>query len=73
MATTSRPTMSLRMPDDLARALKTHAFITDTPASEIICAAIHDYLRSHDHDERVRARAKAAAVFETATDKLAYL
>lgn len=73
MTTTTRSTMSLRLPEDLARALKTHAFITDSPANEIICAAIRDYLRSHDHDERVRARAKAAAVFETATDKLAYL
>jgi len=64
---------TVRLPEDTARALKTFGFLTDTTVTEVFRLAVIDYLRAHDHDERVAARAKAALEYTLARDKLATL
>jgi predicted transcriptional regulator len=47
--------LTVRLPGELAEALRNYAFVTDTPANEVIKAALAEYLRDHAHTDIVRA------------------
>lgn len=47
--------MTVRLPVELADALKNYAFVTDTSANEVIKQALAEYLKAHARTEMVRA------------------
>jgi len=46
----------IRLPEELAEALRTYAFVTHTSANRIVEAALTEYLKAHAHTDIVRAR-----------------
>jgi predicted transcriptional regulator len=66
--------LTVRLPAELADALKNYAFITETSGNEVIKRAIVEYLRAHAQTEMVRAAfEKALEQHAIAFDKLADL
>jgi predicted transcriptional regulator len=55
-ATTNTTTTSLtvRLPSELADALKNYAFVTDTSANEVIKRALIEYLKTHGRAEMMQ-------------------
>jgi predicted transcriptional regulator len=47
--------MTVRLPIELADALKNYAFVTDTSANEVIKHALIEYLKTHAQTKMVRA------------------
>jgi predicted transcriptional regulator len=47
--------VTLRLPIELADALKNYAFVTDTSANEVIKQALIEYLKTHAQTKLVRA------------------
>lgn len=47
--------MTVRLPVELADALKNYAFVTDTSANDVIRQAVTEYLKAHARTEMVRA------------------
>lgn len=47
--------MTVRLPVELADALKNYAFVTDTSANDVIKQAVTEYLKVHARTEMVRA------------------
>jgi len=47
--------MTVRLPAELADALKNYAFVTDTSANDIIKQAVTEYLKANARTEMVRA------------------
>lgn len=47
--------MTVRLPVELADALKNYAFVTDTSANDVIKHAVTEYLKVHARTEMVRA------------------
>jgi predicted transcriptional regulator len=47
--------MTVRLPVELADALKNYAFVTDTSANDVIRQALTEYLKTHARTEMVRA------------------
>ena len=46
--------MTVRLPAELADAVKNYAFVTDTSANEVIKQAVTEYLKAHARTEMVR-------------------
>jgi hypothetical protein len=46
--------LTIRLPAELAEALCTYAFVTDTSANEIVEPALTEYLKAHAHTDIVR-------------------
>lgn len=66
--------LTVRLPDELAEALRNYAFVTDTSANDVIKAALAEYLTAHAHTDVVRAAFdKALKQHAVAFDKLADL
>lgn len=66
--------LTVRLPAELADALKNYAFITETSGNEIIKRAIGEYLRAHAQTDMVKAAfAKALKQHAIAFEKLADL
>lgn len=69
--TTKVTGMTVRLPAELAEALKNYAFVTDTSANDIIKQAVADYLKVHARTDMVRAAfEKVLAQHSVAFDKL---
>jgi hypothetical protein len=47
--------LTLRLPVELADALKNYAFVTDTSANEVIKRAVIEYLKVHGRADAIRA------------------
>jgi len=47
--------LTLRLPVELADALKNYAFVTDTSANEVMKTAVTEYLKTHAQTDMVRA------------------
>ena len=63
--------LTIRLPDELAEALRTCAFVTHTSANRIVEAALTDYLKAHAHTDIVRAAFdKALHLHAVAFEKL---
>ena len=68
---TAQKTLTVRLPEELAEALRNYAFVTDTSANEVIKVALAEYLRAHAHTDIVRAAFnKALSQHAVAFDKL---
>lgn len=66
--------LTVRLPVELADALKNYAFITETSGNEIVKRAIGEYLRAHAQTDMVKAAFdKALQQHAIAFDKLADL
>ncbi len=66
--------LTVRLPAELADALKNYAFITETSGNEVIKRAIVEFLRAHAQTDMVRAAfEKALQQHAIAFDKLADL
>jgi predicted transcriptional regulator len=66
--------MTVRLPVELADALKNYAFVTDTSANEVIKQAVTEYLKAHARTEMVRAAFdKVLQQHAVAFDKLEHL
>jgi predicted transcriptional regulator len=64
--------LTVRLPDELAEALRNYAFVADTSANEVVKAALAEYLKDHAHTDIVRAAFdKALHQHAVAFDKLA--
>jgi predicted transcriptional regulator len=62
--------LTIRLPDELAEALRTYAFVTHTSANGIVEAALTEYL-AHAHTDIVRAAFdKALHLHAVAFEKL---
>jgi hypothetical protein len=53
MAPTQRP-LTVQLPGELAEALRNYAFVSNTPANQVITAALAEYLKANA-DDVVRA------------------
>jgi predicted transcriptional regulator len=63
--------LTIRLPDELAEALRSYAFVTDASANEIVEAALAEYLKAHAHTDIVRAAFdKALHLHAVAFEKL---
>lgn len=63
--------MTVRLPAELADALKNYAFVTNTSANDVIKQALIDYLKTHARTEMVRvAFDKVLEQHSVAFDKL---
>jgi predicted transcriptional regulator len=72
--TQSTTALTVRLPAELADALKNYAFITETSGNEIVKRAIGEYLRAHAQTDMVRAAFdKALQQHAIAFEKLANL
>ncbi|OBG75341.1 MULTISPECIES: CopG family ribbon-helix-helix protein [unclassified Mycobacterium] len=66
--------MTVRLPAELADALKNYAFVTGTSANDVIKQALIDYLKAHARTDMVRtAFEKVLEQHSVAFDKLEYL
>ena len=62
--------LTIRLPDGLAEALRSYAFVADASANEIAEAALAEYLEAHAHTDIVRAFDKALHQHAVAFEKL---
>ena len=63
--------LTIRLPDGLAEALRSYAFVTDASANEIVEAALAEYLKAHAaHTDIIRAFYKALHQPAVAFEKL---
>jgi predicted transcriptional regulator len=63
--------LTIRLPEELAEALRTYAFVTHTSAHGIVEAALTEYLKAHAHTDIVRAAFdKALHLHAVAFEKL---
>lgn len=46
--------MTVRLPAELADALKNYAFVTNTSANDVIKQALIDYMKAHARTDMVR-------------------
>lgn len=68
---TKQTPLTVRLPEEMADALKTYAFATDTSVNDVIKRAVADYLHNHGRTEMVQAAFdKALAQHQVALDKL---
>lgn len=66
--------LTLRLPAELADAVKNYAFITNTSGNEVIKLAVIEYMKAHAQTDMVRAAfEKALEQHKIAFDKLADL
>jgi predicted transcriptional regulator len=66
--------VTVRLPIELADALKTYAFVTDTSANEVIKQALLEYLKTHAHTTMVQAAfEKVLQQHSVAFEKLKHL
>ncbi|WP_322857770.1 DNA-binding protein [Mycobacterium shigaense] len=66
--------LTLRLPTELADAVKNYAFITNTSGNEVIKLAVAEYLKAHAQTDMVRAAfERALEQHKVAFDKLADL
>lgn len=66
--------LTLRLPAELADAVKNYAFLMNTSGNEVIKLAVVEYLKAHAQTEMVRAAfEKALEQHQVAFDKLADL
>jgi hypothetical protein len=49
MAPTQRP-LTVQLPGELVEALRNYAFVTNTPANQVINAALAEYLKANTDD-----------------------
>lgn len=69
-ATTTVP-MTVRLPEEMAEALRNTAFLTETSANELVKRAVAEYLQQHGRTEAMRAAfEQTLAKHEVALDKL---
>lgn len=47
--------LTVRLPDELADALRNYAFVTGVSANDVVKAALTEYLRANAHTDMVRA------------------
>lgn len=47
--------LTVRLPKELADALKNYAFVTDTSANEVIKRAVIEFLKVHGREDAMRA------------------
>jgi hypothetical protein len=79
MSTTTHETsqataLTLRLPAELAEAVKNYAFLTSTSGNEVIKRAVIEYMKAHAQTDMVRAAfEKALEQHKVAFDKLADL
>lgn len=63
--------MTVRLPAELADALKNYAFVTNTSANDVIKQALIDYMKAHARTDMVRvAFDKVLQQHSVAFDKL---
>jgi predicted transcriptional regulator len=66
--------LTVRLPDELAEALRNYAFVADTSANDVIKVALAEYLTAHAHTDVVGAAfKKALKQHAVALEKLANL
>lgn len=66
--------LTLRLPAELAEAVKNYAFLTNTSGNEVIKRAVIEYMKAHAQTDMVRAAfEKALEQHKVAFDKLADL
>lgn len=66
--------LTLRLPTELADAVKNYAFLMNTSGNEVIKRAVIDYMKAHAQTDMVRAAfEKALEQHKVAFDKLADL
>lgn len=71
--TTTKP-LTVRLPGELADALRNYAFVTDTSANDVIKSALVEYLKAHARTDMVRtAFEKVLDKHAVAFDKLEHL
>ncbi|BBZ07604.1 hypothetical protein MDOR_17730 [Mycolicibacterium doricum] len=64
--------LTVRLPGEVADALKNYAFVTDTSANEVIKRALIEYLKNHGRTELMEsAFARVLQQHNVALDKLA--
>ncbi len=72
--TTKTTGMTVRLPAELAEALKNYAFVTSTSANDIIKQAVAEHLKVHARTDMVRAAFEdVLKQHSVAFDKLANL
>lgn len=70
----STKALTLRLPEELAEALRVYSFATNTPANTVIVHALTEYIREHGHTDMVQAAFKhVLEQHAVAFDKLASL
>lgn len=63
--------MTVRLPGDMAEALRTYAFVTERSVNDTVKKAVADYLQEHGRPEAVRAAFESVlSQHEVALDKL---
>lgn len=66
--------LTVRLPADMAEALRTYAFVTDTSGNEVVKRAVAEFLRTHARPDMVKAAFdKTLTDHQVALDKLAHL
>jgi predicted transcriptional regulator len=66
--------LTLRLPAELADAVRNYAFITNTSGNDVLKQAVIDYMKAHAQTDMVRAAfARALQQHKIAFDKLADL
>lgn len=66
--------LTLRLPAELAEAVKNYAFLTNTSGNDVIKRAVIDYMKAHAQTDMVRAAfEKTLEQHKVAFDKLADL
>jgi hypothetical protein len=63
--------MTVRLPAEMAEALRTYAFVTNTSVNDTVKKAVADYLEQHGRPEAVRAAFESVlSQHQVALDKL---
>lgn len=71
---TSTTALTIRVPGEMAEALRTHAFLTNTSSNEVVKRAVAEYLQTHGRSEAVEAAfEQVREQHAVALDKLADL
>lgn len=63
--------LTVRLPSDMAEAVRTYAYVTDTSGNEVIRLAIAEFLQAHARTDMVKAAfERTLRDHEVALDKL---
>lgn len=52
---TGTTALTVRLPEEMAEALRTYAFLNDTSVNDTVKRAVADYLQQHGRTEMMRA------------------
>jgi len=72
--TNQTTSLTVRLPADMAEALRTYAFVTNTSGNDVVKQAVAEFLQTHARTDMVRAAFQQTLKdHEVALDKLAHL